>query len=111
MTEKESEEKKKMNVDLQTLAIISVLTTLTTECIKSWCKTFKKDCEPNIIAAIVAVVLSFTIEIAKPLLVDNCYIDGHTIYNFMVMAFFGMLSANLGYDKVKELILAMLPKR
>ena len=35
-----------MLVDLQTLAIISVLTTLTTECIKKWAATFGKyaDC-------------------------------------------------------------------
>ena len=100
-----------MNVDLQTLAIISVLTTLTTECIKSWCKTFKKDYEPNIISMVIAVLLSFVIEIVKPVLVDGIPFDATIAYNFAVMAFFGMLAANLGFDKLKELVMAFLPEK
>ena len=100
-----------MLVDLQTLAIISVLTTLTTECVKKWFATFGKHCEPNIVAAIIAVSLSFVIEIVKPLVIDNVYINGEMIYNACVMAFFGMLAANVGFDKVKELILAFMPEK
>lgn len=99
-----------MNVDLQTLAIISVLTTATTECIKSLCKTFKFPYSSNIIAAVIAVILSFVIEIIKPVCIMGEWLTPAMIYNACVMAFFGMLAANLGFDKVKELILAFLPE-
>jgi hypothetical protein len=38
--------------------------------------------------------------------VDGIRFDATIAYNFAVMAFFGMLAANLGFDKLKELILS-----
>ena len=95
-----------MNVDLQTLAIVCVLTTTTTECIKDLCKKLRVEYESNIIAMIISVVLSAFLIIVKPLLIDGAVISAAMVYNFIVMAFFGMLAANLGYDKLKELVLA-----
>ena len=95
-----------MNVDLQTLAIVSVLTTTTTECIKDACKKLRLEYESNIIAMIISVILSAFLVVVKPICIDGATISAIMIYNFIVMAFFGMLAANLGYDKLKELILA-----
>ena len=95
-----------MRVDLQTLAIISTLTTLCTECVKKIAKNLEKKCEPNIISMVIAVLLSFVIEIVKPVFVDGIPFDATIAYNFAVMAFFGMLAANVGFDKLKELILS-----
>ncbi|MCR5098749.1 MAG: hypothetical protein K6B14_07370 [Lachnospiraceae bacterium] len=95
-----------MNVDLQTLAIVSVLTTLSTECIKKMRSISHKDYESNIIAMVISVILSAVLVIVKPICIDGAVITPAMIYNFAVMAFFGMLAANVGYDKLKELILA-----
>ena len=100
-----------MRVDLQTLAIISTLTTLCTECVKNLAKILGQKCEPNIVSMIIAVLLSFVIEVVKPVIVDGLYMDGNMAYDFAVMAFFGMLAANVGFDKLKELIMAFLPEK
>lgn len=100
-----------MRVDIQTLAIISTFTTLCTECVKNIAKNLGRKCEPNIISMVIAVLLSFVIEIVKPVFVDGIPFDANIAYNFAVMAFFGMLAANLGFDKLKELILAFMPEK
>ena len=94
-------------VNLQALAAICVLTTATTECIKNWLKVLNKPYSGNIISAIVAFVFSVFVVVIKPVAVDLADVTPAMIYNLCVMSFFGMLSSNLGFDKVKELILAL----
>ena len=91
-----------MDVNFQALAIISVLTALTTECIKTLCKKSMISYVSNIIAAIVSVILSSVMMIIKPVLVDGVPLSGQLIYNGVVMAFFGVLCATLSFDKVKQ---------
>ncbi len=91
-----------MDVNFQALAIISVLTALTTECIKTLCKKSMISYVSNIIAAIVSVILSSVMMIVKPVLVDGVPLSGQLIYNGVVMAFFGVLCATLSFDKVKQ---------
>ena len=91
-----------MDVNFQALAIISVLTALTTECIKTLCKKSMINYVSNIIAAIVSVILSSVMMIVKPVLVDGVPLSGQLIYNGVVMAFFGVLCATLSFDKVKQ---------
>ena len=95
-----------MNVDLQTLAIISVLTTMTTEVIKKACAVYHKEYESPIIAVIIACILSFVLIIVKPICVDGASFSLAMLYNFGVMSFFGMLASNVGFDKLRDLILA-----
>ena len=95
-----------MNVDLQTLAIVCVLTTATTEIVKEMCKIMRKEYESNIIAMVISVILSAFLVIVKPICLDGASITPIMVYNFIVMGFFGMLSSNVGYDKIKELVLA-----
>ena len=96
-----------MNVDLQTLAIVSVLTTATTEVIKNICKKTHREYESNLIAMAISVLLSLVLIIVKPICLDGATLTPAMFYNFLVMAFFGMLAANLEFDKIKELILAL----
>ena len=89
-------------INFQTLALISILTTLTTECIKTFCKRAEVPYISNIIAAVSSVILSAVITIAYPVIVTGSVIDGTMIFNTVVMAFFGVLTATLGYDKVVQ---------
>ena len=89
-------------VNFQILALISVLTTLTTECIKTLFKKLDKDYISNIIAVIVAVILSGVICIAYPVIMNGVVIDAQLIFKAVIMAFFGVLCATLGYDKVRD---------
>ena len=91
-------------VNLQTLAIISVLTTLTTECIKNILESTKHQYNSNLISAIISLILSVVIMVIKPVCIDLEYVTPAMIFNMFVMAFFGMLASNLGFDKVSELI-------
>lgn len=87
-------------VNFQILALISVLTTLTTECVKILFKKLDKDYISNIIAVVVAVILSAVICIVYPVIMQGVVIDAQLIFKAVVMAFFGVLTATLGYDKV-----------
>ena len=93
-----------MNIDLTLLAIISVLTTLTTECIKKFMDKADVNYISNIIAAIVSVVLSIVIVIVRPIVFGETTFSAELIYKCVVMAFFGVLSACLSFDKVKQII-------
>ena len=93
-----------MNVDFQTLAIVSVLTTLTTECIKKLLEKSGFNYVSNVVAAIVSVVISGAITIVRPMVVEGVQFSAVLVYNGIVMAFFGVLSACLSYDKVKQIV-------
>lgn len=92
-----------MNIDFEILAIISVLTTLTTQAIKKLMDKASVNYASNLIAIISAVVLSVVIVIVRPL-VNGVPFTPQLIYNGVVMAFFGVLSACLGYDKLVQLL-------
>lgn len=87
-------------VNFQILALISVLTTLTTECVKILFKKLDKDYISNIIAVVVAVILSAVICIVYPVIMQGVVVDAQLIFKAVVMSFFGVLTATLGYDKV-----------
>lgn len=89
-------------VNFQILALISVLTTLTTECVKTLFKKLDKDYISNIIAVIVAVILSGVICIAYPVIMQGVVVDAQLIFKAVVMAFFATLCACLTFDKVVQ---------
>ena len=87
-------------VNFQILALISVLTTLTTECIKTFCKKIDTPYISNIIAAVVSVVLSAFICVIYPIIMKGAVFNAQMVLSAVIMAFFGVLCATLGYDKV-----------
>ncbi len=93
-----------MNIDFQTLAVISVLTTLVTECVKILMNKADKNYVSNIIAAIVAVVLSMVVVVIYPMIYAGAELTVQLMFSGLVMAFFGVLTATLGFDKVKQTI-------
>ena len=89
-------------VNFEILALISVLTTLTTECIKTFMKKADMDYVSNIIAVICSVIISGVICIIYPVIMQGAVVDAQLIFKAVVMAFFGVLCATLGYDKVMQ---------
>jgi hypothetical protein len=89
-------------VNFQILALISILTTLTTECIKTMFKWMDKDYVSNIIAVIVAVILSGVICVVYPVIMQGAVIDAQLIFKAIIMAFFAVLCATLTFDKVVD---------
>lgn len=89
-------------VNFQTLALISVLTTLVTECVKTFCKKVDKPYISNIIAAVSAVLLSAVICIAYPVIMLQAELNAQLIFKAVVMAFFAILCATLTFDKVMQ---------
>ena len=89
-------------INLEILALISVITTLTTQCIKTFCKKAEKPYVSNIIAAIVAVIISGVVCVAYPVIMQAEPLSPQLIFTGVVMAFFSVLCATLSYEKVKE---------
>ena len=89
-------------VNFQILALISVLTTLTTECIKTLFKKLDKDYISNIIAVISAVILSAVICVIYPVIMNGAVVDAQLIFKAIIMAFFAVLCATLTFDKVVQ---------
>jgi len=89
-------------VNFQILALISVLTTLTTECVKTLFKKLDKDYISNIIASIAAVVISGVICIAYPVIMQGASLTPQLVFRAVIMAFFGILCATLTFDKVAQ---------
>lgn len=87
-------------VNFQILALISVLTTLTTECIKTFLKKAEKPYVSNIIAVISSVVISSVVCVAYPVIMQGAVINAQLIFKAIVMAYFGVLAATIGYDKI-----------
>lgn len=89
-------------VNWEVLALISVLTTLTTECIKTLFKKLDKDYISNIIAVISAIVLSGVICVIYPVIMQGVTISPQLIFKAVIMAFFAVLCATLSYKTVIE---------
>lgn len=86
-------------VDLQTLAMISVLTTLATQAIKTMFDKGGFNYVSNIIAAVMSVIISAFVVVVYPW-VNGVPITSQIIYSGVATAFCSMLIAELGYDKV-----------
>lgn len=89
-------------VNWEVLALISVLTTLTTECVKTLFKKLDKDYISNIIAVISAIVLSGVICVIYPVIMQGVTISPQLIFKAVIMAFFAVLCATLTFDKVMQ---------
>ena len=87
-------------INLEILALISVLTTLTTECVKTFYKKAEKPYVSNIIAAIIAVIISGVVCVAYPVIMQMAELNIQLIFKALCMAFFSILCAELSYDKV-----------
>ena len=91
-----------MNIDFTTLALISVLTTLTTEAIKKLMDKADFNYVSNIIAVIVSVILSAVIVVIKPIITEGAAFTPVLAYNGIVMAFLAVLASMLTFDKIVQ---------
>ena len=88
---------------ISALAIISVLTSLTVEAIKKILDEKKIEYASNLLAVIVAVILTAAICVGYILYNDIAF----TVKTGVIMiavVFLSFLSSTIGYDKVKQLL-------
>lgn len=88
---------------LSALAIISVLTSLTVEAIKKILDEKHKEYSSNLLAVIVAAVLTFAISIGY-VLYNGMPWTIQTAITMIALIFLSFLSATVGYDKIKQLL-------
>ena len=93
-----------MSVNFENLAIVSILTTLATECIKKVCTELKIRYVSNVIAVAVSAALAFFVGIVKPVMYFQTELNASLIYDAIILAFFSVLCATLSFDKVKQAI-------
>ena len=91
---------------IEKLTLISILTTTTTEAVKKILDQTKKKYSTNIIAAIVAALMSGVVEF-YPLLNSGAKIGTNSLYEFIALIFLSFIGATLGYDKAVQLIRQM----
>jgi len=94
-------------INFQILACISILTTLSTECIKSLFKKVEKEYVSNIIAVCSSVVISTVSCIVYPVVMQGAELSAQLIFRAVVMAFFAVLCATLTFDKVVQALKQM----
>jgi len=88
---------------LSALAIISVLTSLTVEAIKKILDEKHKEYSSNLLAVIVAAVLTFAISVGYVLYYGIPWTI-QTAITMIALIFLSFLSATVGYDKIKQLL-------
>lgn len=91
-------------VNFETLALIAVLTSLSTEAIKILCDKANVDYVSNLIAASMSVILSAAVVVIIPAVTGKTAITAELITQGVVMAFFAVLASMLGYDKILQSI-------
>ena len=91
------------------LAAISAFTTLTTEGIKKLLDEAGKTYSPNLLAAVVAVVLSVTSGVCY-IVIQHIPVDGKVIVEIIAMVFLSFLCATVGFDKIKQTIAQLIGK-
>lgn len=91
------------------LATISAFTTLTTEGIKKLLDEAGKTYAPNLLAAIVAVVLTVGASIGY-IIIKAVPVTAAVIVEIIAMVFLSFLCATVGFDKIKQTILQLLGK-
>lgn len=89
-------------VNFETLALIAVLTSLSTEAVKILCDKANVDYVSNIIAAVMSVILSAAVVVVIPAVTGKAAITAELITQGVVTAFFAVLAATLGYDKLTQ---------
>lgn len=94
-------------VNFELLALISVLTTLSTECVKTFLKKADMSYISNIIAVFAAVIISAVVCVAYPAIMQGEAVTAQLIFKAVVMAFFAVLCATLTFDKVVQALKKM----
>lgn len=93
-----------MSINFENLAIVSILTTVTTEAIKNILNSMKIKYISNLIAVVVSIVFSVIVGIIKPIIYYQAEITAAVIFDGLVLAFFSVLCATLSFDKVKQVL-------
>lgn len=91
---------------IEKLTLISILTTTTTEAVKRILDQTGLKYATNVVAAIVAALMSAVVEF-YPLLSSRAEIGANCIYEFIALIFLSFIGATLGYDKAVQLIRQM----
>lgn len=91
------------NFLLSALAIIAVLTSLTTEGIKKILEERKKSYNSDILAVIVAIVVTI-IGSFMYIIYNSIPITPQVIITIIALAFLSFLTATVGYDKLMQAI-------
>ena len=93
-----------IHIFLSILLAISVCTSLVTEGIKKLFAEYKKTYHANMLAGIVAIVLSVIVFAGYVILTDTT-ISAKIVVYFIAIVLLSWLGAMVGYDKVKQAIL------
>lgn len=88
---------------LKALALISGLTTLTVEAIKKLLNDKQIQYSSNLLAAIVAVVLTLCVSVAY-VLYFAVPMSVQVIISVIALIYLSFLCATIGFDKIKQLI-------
>lgn len=88
---------------LKALALISGLTTLTVEAIKKLLNDKQIQYSSNLLAAIVAVVLTLCVSVAY-VLYFAVPLSVQVIISIIALIYLSFLCATIGFDKIKQLI-------
>lgn len=91
---------------IEKLTLISILTTTTTEAVKKILDQTGIKYATNVVAAIVAALMSAVVEF-YPLLSSGAEIGTNCLYEFIALIFLSFIGATLGYDKAVQLIRQM----
>lgn len=92
-----------LEIFLLGLLIVSTLTGLVTEAIKTWLEEHKKNYYANTLAGYVAVVLSIAVGIAY-VIMAGAAVNAKMAVCLIALMFLSWLSAMVGYDKVMQAI-------
>lgn len=88
---------------LKALALISGLTTLTVEAIKKLLNDKQVRYSSNLLAAIVAVILTLCVSVAY-ILYFAVPLSVQVIISVIALIYLSFLCATIGFDKIKQLI-------
>ena len=93
-----------MEIFLMLLMAVSIFTGLFTEAVKMCLDSFKVKFASNLLAGVVAVVLSVLVSVAYILLAEIAYTDKMMVY-LIALILLSWLSAMVGYDKVIQALM------
>lgn len=88
---------------LKALALISGLTTLTVEAIKKLLNDKQIQYSSNLLAAIVAVILTLCVSVAY-VLYFAVPLNVQVVISVIALIYLSFLCATIGFDKIKQLI-------
>ena len=92
-----------MNWIVSMLLVVSVLTSVTVQGVKKILDDKQKKYSSNILAAIVAVILSVGLSIGY-ILYSGMPVDAKVIVEIVGLCYFSFLGSTIGYDKVIQAI-------